>query len=100
MSSILPPGYRWKPEGRRGRGNAGPWKAWRNDETVFPPLPQPLEIAAAISHIPTATTTTGYIYRQVLPVKGYGAEGKVVLLVSAYWHSQSRGQLLTRSRHG
>jgi hypothetical protein len=66
----------------------------------FPPFPPPLEIAAAISHIPTATTTTGYIYRQVPPVKGYGAEGKVVLLVPAYWHSQSRGQLLTRSQHG
>jgi hypothetical protein len=45
----------------RGRGNDGLWKAWKNDETVFPPFPQPLEIAAAIPHITTATTTTGMI---------------------------------------
>jgi hypothetical protein len=32
----------------KGRGNDGLWKAWENDETVFPPFPQPLEIAAAI----------------------------------------------------
>ncbi len=33
------------------------WKAWENDKTVFPPFPQPLEIAARDSHITTATTT-------------------------------------------
>jgi hypothetical protein len=34
------------------------WKAWKNDETVFPRFPQTLEIACGDSHIPTATTTT------------------------------------------
>jgi hypothetical protein len=41
------------------------------------PFPPPLEIAAAISHIPTASTTTGYICLQVPPVKRYGGEGTV-----------------------
>ena len=41
----------------RGRGNDGLWKAWENDKTVFPLFPQPLEIAAAIPTLPTATTT-------------------------------------------
>ena len=30
----------------------GLWKAWENDKTVFPPFPQPLEIAAAIPALP------------------------------------------------
>ena len=29
----------------RGGGNDGLWKGWENDETVFPPFPQTLEIA-------------------------------------------------------
>ena len=37
---------------QQGRGNDGLWKAWENDETVFPPFPQPLEIAAAIPTLP------------------------------------------------
>ena len=28
------------------------WKAWENDEAVFPPFPQSLEIAAAITTFP------------------------------------------------
>ena len=39
-------------------GNAGRWKAWKNDEAVFPPFPPPLEIDQADFHIPTVTTTT------------------------------------------
>ena len=35
-----------------GRGNDGLWKAWENNKTVFPPFPQPLEIAAAIPTLP------------------------------------------------
>ncbi|MGB7986325.1 MAG: hypothetical protein WCF54_14255, partial [Terracidiphilus sp.] len=35
-----------------GRGNDGLWKAWENDKAVFPPFPQPLEIAAAIPTLP------------------------------------------------
>jgi hypothetical protein len=27
------------------------WKAWKNDKTVFPPFPQPLEIAVRDFHI-------------------------------------------------
>jgi hypothetical protein len=34
-------------------------KGWKNDETVFPPFPQTLEIDVADFHITTATTTTG-----------------------------------------
>jgi len=41
-----------------GDGNAGRWKAWKNDETVFPLFPTTLEIDQADFHIPTATTTT------------------------------------------
>jgi hypothetical protein len=41
-----------------GGGNAGGWKAWKNDGTVFPPFPPTLEIDKADFHIPTATTTT------------------------------------------
>ena len=37
---------------KQGGGNDGLWKAWKNDETVFPPFPQPLEIAAAIPTLP------------------------------------------------
>jgi hypothetical protein len=44
------------------RGNAGQWKARESDETTSLPFPPPLEIAAAISHIPTASTTTGYLF--------------------------------------
>jgi len=29
----------------------GLWKAWENDKTVFPPFPQPLEIADRDFHI-------------------------------------------------
>ena len=35
-----------------GRGNDGLWKEWKNDKTVFPLFPQPLEIAAAITTFP------------------------------------------------
>ena len=41
-----------------GGGNAGGWKAWKNDETVFPPFPLTLEIDQTDFHIPTPTTTT------------------------------------------
>ena len=41
-----------------GGGNAGGWKAWKNDETVFPPFPPTLEIDQTDFHIPTAPTTT------------------------------------------
>jgi hypothetical protein len=41
-----------------GGGNAGRWKGWKNDETVFPPFPPTLEIDKADFHITTATTTT------------------------------------------
>jgi hypothetical protein len=41
----------------RGRGNDGLWKAWENDKTFFPPFPQTLEIATAISTLHTASTT-------------------------------------------
>jgi hypothetical protein len=37
---------------KQGRGNDGLWKGWENDKTVFPPFPQPLEIAAAIPTLP------------------------------------------------
>jgi hypothetical protein len=37
---------------KQSRGNDSLWKAWENDETVFPPFPQPLEIAAAIPTLP------------------------------------------------
>ena len=48
------------------------WKAWKNDETVFPRFPQTLEIACGDSHIPTATTTTGMTnISQNLPAKRY-----------------------------
>ena len=39
-------------------GNAGRWKAWKNDEAVFLPFPPTLEIDQADFHIPTVTTTT------------------------------------------
>jgi len=41
-----------------GGGNAGEWKAWKNDETVFPTFPPTLEIDQTDFHIPTPTTTT------------------------------------------
>jgi len=41
-----------------GGGNAGGRKAWKNDETVFPPFPHTLEIDQTDFHIPTAMTTT------------------------------------------
>ena len=41
-----------------GGENAGGWKAWKNDEAVFPPFPPTLEIDQTDFHIPTATTTT------------------------------------------
>ena len=40
-----------------GGGNAGGWKAWKNDRAVFPPFPPTSEIDKADFHIPTATTT-------------------------------------------
>jgi hypothetical protein len=39
-------------------GNAGRWKARKNDEAVFPPFPPTLEIDQTDFHIPTVTTTT------------------------------------------
>jgi len=39
-------------------GNAGKWKAWKNDEAVSPPFPLPVEIDKTDFHIPTAATTT------------------------------------------
>ena len=42
----------WLARHQRGRGNDGLWKAWENDKAVFPPFPQPLEIAAAIPTFP------------------------------------------------
>jgi hypothetical protein len=41
-----------------GGGNAGGWKGWKNDGTVFPPFPPTLEIDQTDFHIPTVTTTT------------------------------------------
>jgi hypothetical protein len=41
-----------------GGGNAGEWKAWKNDGAVFPPFPLTLEIDQTDFHIPSATTTT------------------------------------------
>ena len=35
-----------------GPGNDGLWKEWKNEKTVFPLFPQPLEIAAAITTFP------------------------------------------------
>jgi hypothetical protein len=64
-------------ENQVDRGNAGPWKAWKNDETVSPPFPPPLEIAAAISHIPTASTTTGYILQSPAGQEIRGLRGTV-----------------------
>jgi len=43
----------------------------------FPTLPTPLEIAAAISHIPTATTTTKYTFVKSRRLKDTRAEGTV-----------------------
>jgi hypothetical protein len=37
----------------------GPWKAWENDEAVFPPFPQTLEIDNADFHIPTPRIPRG-----------------------------------------
>jgi len=31
-------------------GNAGKWKAWKNDEAVSPPFPLPVEIDKTHSH--------------------------------------------------
>jgi hypothetical protein len=44
---------------RSRRGNAGPWKAWENDEAAFPPFPQTLEIDDADFHIPTPRLLRG-----------------------------------------
>ena len=59
------------------RGNAGQWKARESDETASLPFPPPLEIAAAISHIPTASTTTGYIFCKSRRLRDTRAESTV-----------------------
>lgn len=45
-----------------GCGNDARWNPWKSPTPTFPPLPPHLEIPQQTrdSHIPTATTTTGY----------------------------------------
>jgi hypothetical protein len=50
-----------------------PGKRW----CCFPTFPQTLEIDQADSHIPTATTTTGFNIPKTRPLRATHSEGKV-----------------------
>jgi hypothetical protein len=57
---------------KQGRGNDDLWKAWENDKTVFPPFPQPLEIAAAIPTLPPSRLRRASIALNVRQTKTRG----------------------------
>ena len=61
-----------------GGGNDGLWKAWENDKTVFPPFPQPLEIAVAITTFPPPRRLRGSMdISNNRPLRSTHPEGKV-----------------------
>jgi hypothetical protein len=61
LNYLSPMDYEQNWNEAQGRGNAGLMeRVGKTNMPFFPLLPQPLEIASSDSHIPAATTTTGF----------------------------------------